>query len=114
MRPISTPLATGALGHGARLPNRRAPAQDRHVELQVLTQQILVIALGQWIKLACEEVAEALLNHALFFWRPRSVLVVKRHHVTDLVVTASAPATNEFDDLSQDDLEMLLASKLKK
>ncbi len=35
-------------------------------------------------------------------------------HVTDLVVTASAPATNEFDDLSQDDLEMLLASKLKK
>ena len=32
----------------------------------------------------------------------------------DPVGTVNTPATDEFDDLSQDDLEMLLASKLKK
>jgi myxalamid-type polyketide synthase MxaB len=34
--------------------------------------------------------------------------------VVDPAVAVSTPATDEFDDLSQDDLEMLLASKLKK
>ena len=32
----------------------------------------------------------------------------------DPVGIVNTPATDEFDDLSQDDLEMLLASKLKK
>ena len=34
--------------------------------------------------------------------------------VVDPAVAVSTPATDEFDDLSQDDLEMLLASKLKR
>jgi hypothetical protein len=34
--------------------------------------------------------------------------------VVDPAVAVSTPATDEFDDLSQDDLEMLLSSKLKK
>jgi hypothetical protein len=34
--------------------------------------------------------------------------------VVDPAAAVSTPATDEFDDLSQDDLEMLLASKLKK
>jgi acyl carrier protein/NAD(P)-dependent dehydrogenase (short-subunit alcohol dehydrogenase family) len=35
-------------------------------------------------------------------------------HSEDLAATSNTAATDEFDDLSQDDLEMLLASKLKK
>jgi acyl carrier protein len=39
---------------------------------------------------------------------------VEEQRTEDPVGAVSTPATDEFDDLSQDDLEMLLASKLKK